>query len=361
MKKILNQKKIKFPLVIATLTTIANHTNEEFNKQYDAYKRMYIALWADAKCYFFYKYNGGKIDKEFHEYASKVQYECFKKCAGTYIKLGQYISQQEHQMDKAWVSAMEPLCQINSETPFEEVKKTIEKEFGKKIEDLFSEFSEKPVSSASIGQVHKAKLKSNNRIVAVKVQHPKIAFQSIGDIQVGKFSMKVCEYYYPDFKFAWMYDELEKNMKQELDFKTEAENCRKIGKFFKNDDSVIVPEIIDDFSGNKVITMSWEEGKSITDREYRIKNQIKTTEIAELLANSFNKQIFDFGFVHGDPHSGNLFMRKENNKTKLVLLDHGLYETLDEKFKYSYATLWRGKLYKRYILINFYYNFFRNF
>lgn len=349
IRRILKQKKIKIPLSIALLTTIANYTSEDFNQQYDAYNRMIIALLADAKCYLFYLKNGKKIDKEFHEYAANVQFKCFKKCAGTYIKLGQYIAQQEHQMNKAWTTAMEPLCQVNTETDFKVIKETIEKEFGKKIEEMYSEFEEKPVASASIGQVHKAKLKSNNKIVAVKVQHPKIAFQSIGDIQVGKFSMKVCEYYYPDFKFAWMYDELEKNMNQELDFITEAENCRKIGKFFKGDDKVVVPEIIDEFSGKKVITMTWEEGKSITDREYRIKNKIKTTEIAELLANAFNKQIFEFGFVHGDPHSGNLFMRKENEngtmKTKLVLLDHGLYETLDDKFRLSYASLWRGILF----------------
>jgi aarF domain-containing kinase len=340
--KILNQKKFKIPLIIASLGTIANNTSEDFNKYHDAIKRTLISLTSNLKCFIYYRWRGRLVDEEFHKYCSNVQFESFKKCAGTYIKLGQYLSQQEHQLNKIWVSAMEPLCQVNTETPFEEVRKTIEKEFGKKIEDIFSEFNEKPVSSASIGQVHKAKLKSNDQIVAVKIQHPKIAFQSIGDILVGKASVKICEYIYPEYKFLWIYEELEKNMKQELDFKIEAENCKKIGEFFKGDDSVIVPKIIEEFSGNKVITMTWEEGKSITDREYRIKNKIKTTEIAELLANSFNKQIFEFGFVHGDPHSGNLFMRKENNKTKLVLLDHGLYETLNEKFKYSYATLWRG-------------------
>jgi aarF domain-containing kinase len=350
--KILNKKKFKIPLVIASFTTIANYTSEDFNKYYDANRRAQISLLANLKCFIYYRLRGKVVDEDFHNYCSNIQFESFKKSAGTYIKLGQYISQQEHQINKIWVKSMEPLCQVNTETPYEEVKKIVEKEFGKNLEDIFSEFSERPVSSASIGQVHKAKLKSNNKTVAVKVQHPKIAFQSTGDILVGRFSMRICEYIYPDFKFLWMYDELEKNMKKELDFKTEADNCRKIRKLFKKDDSVIVPEIIDEFSGNKVITMTWEEGKSITDREYRIKNNIKTKEIAELLANSFNKQIFEFGFVHGDPHSGNLFMRKENNKTKLVLLDHGLYETLDEKFKYSYATLWRGTIFNLIIIIN---------
>lgn len=88
--------------------------------------------------------------------------------------------------------------------------------------------------------------------------------------------------------------------------------------------------------------MSFEDGDSITSKAYLKKNKIKMSEISTLLSEVFNRQIFELGFVHADPHPGNLFVRKENGKVKLVLLDHGLYRSLDKKFKYNYAKLWRG-------------------
>ena len=86
--------------------------------------------------------------------------------------------------------------------------------------------------------------------------------------------------------------------------------------------------------------MSFEEGKSIIDIEHRKKYNIQAKEIANIMAQVFYRQIFEFGFVHSDPHQGNLFIRKEmvNGKyiTRLVLLDHGLYSELDEDFIYNY-------------------------
>ena len=93
--------------------------------------------------------------------------------------------------------------------------------------------------------------------------------------------------------------------------------------------------------------MSFEEGKSIIDADYIKKNKINVNEIAKNLTDIFNKQIFKFGFIHSDPHPGNLFIRKEkdiNNKDKLkiVILDHGLYRDIDNDFRFNYAKLWRG-------------------
>jgi aarF domain-containing kinase len=94
------------------------------------------------------------------------------------------------------------------------------------------------------------------------------------------------------------------------------------------------------------MVMSFEEGKSITDMRYIKDNKISIKEIANILTDTFNKQIFQLGFVHSDPHPGNLFIRNEvvNGKkiTRLVLLDHGLYRDLDDSFRLNYCLLWRG-------------------
>jgi aarF domain-containing kinase len=92
--------------------------------------------------------------------------------------------------------------------------------------------------------------------------------------------------------------------------------------------------------------MSFEEGKSITNMKYIKDNKISIKEIGSILTDTFNRQIFQFGFVHSDPHPGNLFVRKEivNGKqmTRLILLDHGLYRDLDESFRLNYCLMWRG-------------------
>ena len=97
--------------------------------------------------------------------------------------------------------------------------------------------------------------------------------------------------------------------------------------------------------------MSYEEGASITNINYMRQNKIDIKETATILSELFYKQIFQLGFVHSDPHPGNIFVRKEkvNGKdiTKIVLLDHGLYREFDDHFRYHYCNLWRCKNYDK--------------
>jgi len=88
--------------------------------------------------------------------------------------------------------------------------------------------------------------------------------------------------------------------------------------------------------------MSFEEGRPITDLKYLQENNISLTYLATLMAHIINKQIFEFGFVHADPHGGNVFVRKENNEVKIILLDHGIYRQLDDEFRINYANFWKG-------------------
>jgi aarF domain-containing kinase len=123
-------------------------------------------------------------------------------------------------------------------------------------------------------------------------------------------------------------------------------NAEKIAKLFKDDKRIAIPKIYWQYTTESVIVMSFEEGKSITNMDYINSNKIKIKDIADILTDAFNRQIFEFGFVHSDPHPGNLFVRKEKvdgkEMTRLVLLDHGLYRDLDDSFRYNYCLLWRG-------------------
>jgi len=286
------------------------------------------------------------VSKDTHEYASVKLYHLFKKNSGTYIKLGQSLYQSEHILPEPFIRNLEPLCQEAPKTDFDSVKALIEREFGKKFEEVFEYFEEKPIGSASIAQVHRARLVDGHQDVAIKIQHPMISVHCPSDVAITKLATKVGEYLWPGIKLQWISKEFDLNIYKEIDFTNEARNSEKIKKLFKNDQRIVVPTINWQYTTKKVITMSFEEGKSIVDVKYRAENQIKADEVAKLLTDVFYKQIFRFGFVHADPHPGNLFIRKEvvNGKriTRLILLDHGLYRELDKEFVYNYALLWRG-------------------
>jgi aarF domain-containing kinase len=156
----------------------------------------------------------------------------------------------------------------------------------------------------------------------------------------------VAEMIFPDFKYKWLGKEFEINLPQEIDFHNEGRNADKLRNMLKNDERVVIPKIFWEYTTNKILVMSFEEGKPITNMNHIKQNNISIKTIAEILCDVFNRQIFEFGLVHSDPHPGNLFVRKEkvNGReiTRLVLLDHGLYRDFDDDFRYNYSVLWRG-------------------
>ena len=137
-----------------------------------------------------------------------------------------------------------------------------------------------------------------------------------------------------------------KNLPEELDFIKEGKNADKLRELLKDDPRLIVPKIFWDLTTEKVLVMSFEEGRCITDTQYMRENKIKLKEVSQAMCDSFNKMIFKFGYVHADPHQGNLLVRKEKvngvNMTRIVLLDHGLYLNYDNEFRYYICLLWRG-------------------
>lgn len=171
-------------------------------------------------------------------------YRLFKKNSGTYIKLGQSLAQSEHVLPEPYIKNMEPLCQEAPCSNFEIIKETVEKEFNKKFEDIFLEFDPIPLGSASIAQVHKAKLKNNGEIVAVKIQHQNIAIQCPSDVQIVRFATWIGELLWPGVSLSWIHSEFKKNISKEINFLYEADNAEKIKKLFKDDDRVVIPKVI---------------------------------------------------------------------------------------------------------------------
>uniref|UniRef100_A0A672YD05 AarF domain-containing protein kinase 1 n=1 Tax=Sphaeramia orbicularis TaxID=375764 RepID=A0A672YD05_9TELE len=209
------------------------------------------------------------------------------------------------------------------------------------LSDIFVSFDETPQGAASLAQVHKAVL-HDGRTVAVKVQHPKVQRQSSQDIVVMEVLVRAVHWLFPDFAFMWLLEEAKKNMPLELDFLNEGRNAEKVAAMLAHHRFLKVPQIHWDLSTKRILTMEFTEGGQVNDLDYMKKNGIDVNEISQNLGQMYSEMIFVQGFVHCDPHPGNVLVRKcpRSNRSQIILLDHGLYQVLDPSFRVDYSRLW---------------------
>lgn len=154
---------------------------------------------------------------------------------------------------------------------------------------------------------------------------------------------------FPEFKFVWLAEETEKNLPVELDFMNEGKNIEKVAKIFERYKFVKVPKVYWKYCSDRVLTMEYCEGSRVDDLEGMKKNGINVNKITERMGIIFSEMIFSHGFVHCDPHPGNVLIRAVKSKSKkkdfqIVLLDHGLYQSLSASFRYNYAKIWMSIL-----------------
>jgi len=167
-----------------------------------------------------------------------------------------------------------------------------------------------------------------------------------GDLRMIKLGLTLGARVFSGFDYLWLYDEIKKNLPNEMDFRKEAANCKRCGEMFKDNPRVHVPKVFDNFSKERLLVMSFEKGMSVTKVKEMHKQGIDLSKVASLISESFVHMIFKVGFIHGDPHPGNVFVRPsaDGNDIELVLLDHGVYTEMDTETRLNYTKLWRGIL-----------------
>ncbi|XP_041928081.1 LOW QUALITY PROTEIN: aarF domain-containing protein kinase 1 [Alosa sapidissima] len=288
--------------------------------------------------------------EEYWELKSKVHLRSAERlrdlcCAnrGTFIKVGQHLGALDYLLPQEYTSTLKVLHSRAPQSTLDEIQQVIREDLGKEIHEVFSSFDEQPQGAASLAQVHKAVLQ-DGRTVAVKVQHPKVQTQSSKDIIVMEFLVHVVHWLFPDFAFMWLVEEAKKNMPLELDFLNEGRNAEKVANMLKHFDFLKVPKIHWDLSTKRILTMDFAEGGQVNDRDYMRRNGIDVNEISQNLGKMYSEMIFVNGFVHCDPHPGNVLVRRSpsGSKTEIVLLDHGLYQVLKEDFRLDYCRLWQA-------------------
>jgi ubiquinone biosynthesis protein len=240
----------------------------------------------------------------------------------TYIKFGQVLSNRPGILPDDLVAELSRLQDQVASFPFEEVKQIIESEFGKPIHEVYPEFSEKPVASASIAQVHKAKL-PDGQIVAVKIRRPGIEEIIRADVvimkDIAKLMMRNEEL--SSLRPLELVSAFEKTILAELDFDKEFRNLRKFHELFQGDETVKIPAPIQAYCKDQLITLEFIEGIKISRTEELKAAGYDLRLIARRGFDAFFKQIFEWGHFHADPHPGNLIVMPGNI---IGILDFGM-------------------------------------
>ena len=255
----------------------------------------------------------------------------------TFIKLGQMLSTRPDLVGDEIAAELTKLQDDVPPVDLEIIKSTIETELSNSTEDLFSEFEEEALGSASIGQVHKVVLKNGDK-VAIKIQKPGVEEIIHKDITIMRFLAKRINDYMPQFRInnlPRIVDEFERSILKEIDYNQEAINIIRFDNNFKEDKTVYVPKVYKKYSTEKVLTMELIEGKKISDVINSDEGYDKPL-IAKREINSFFKQVLIDGFFHADPHPANVYILDDN---VVCFLDYGMMGILDQEFREDLADL----------------------
>lgn len=249
--------------------------------------------------------------------------EDLKNMGPTWVKLGQLLSTRPDLLPDEYLQALSTLQDQVSELPFDEILPVLEEELGLRISRAFASFDEKPLASASIGQVHRATLRSGAE-VAVKVQRPDIRKRFVEDLDTLKDVVSIAVKHSKaarQYALNEIVEELRHILISELDYNKEARNLVILGENMKEYERIVVPKPIQGYCTSKVLTMEYVGGQKITEINPLLRTEIDFGILSDSLVECYLKQIIVDGFAHADPHPGNVHLTADHS---IVLMDLGM-------------------------------------
>ncbi|MHC0552560.1 ABC1 kinase family protein [Salinicoccus sp. CNSTN-B1] len=256
----------------------------------------------------------------------------------TFIKVGQIASTRPDLLPEDIIEELSKLQSDVPSFPYDEAKEIIEHSLGAEMDDIFLEFEQEAIGSASIGQVHKARLVTGEA-VAVKVQRPNIEKIIRNDLEILQQLALIAESrmeWARQYQLVDMMKEFSKSIINELDYTIEGRNADKIGKQFKDDEVVHIPEVYWDVTTKDVLVMEFIEGIQIGDLDSLAAEGYSNEVLAERLTHAIFHQILIEGFFHGDPHPGNITVMDGG---VIGFLDFGMVGKMTREMKSIYGSL----------------------
>jgi len=246
-----------------------------------------------------------------------------------FIKAGQALSTRP---DIVPPIVLEELAQLQDQLPGFESKLAmacIEQDLKDNVENIFLEIDKEPISAASLGQVHRAKLKSGEK-VAVKIQRPGLREQITLDLYIVR---NIAIWFKNNIgiirsDLVALIDELGKRIFEEMDYINEANNAEKFKELHSKNNKIAVPKIYRQATSRRVLTMEWIDGIKLTNIEAVKKLGINPNEMIEIGVSCSLQQLIEHGFFHADPHPGNILAMEDG---RLCYLDFGMMSDITQQ------------------------------
>ncbi len=258
-----------------------------------------------------------------------------EELGGSFVKLGQIISTRPDLIPMEIIEELRRLQDEVAPLPFDELRAELEKQLGAPISQVFSDFDEIPIASASIGQVHRAKLHTKEGLVdvVVKIQRPNVKDVIERDMDLLYWLAHTIERSIPEagiYSPVALVAEFDRAVSAELDFALEADNAERFTKNFADWDTIVFPKVYREASSRTVITQSYLQGQKVSEA-------VQSGASGELIAREairiIVKMIFEHGFFHADPHPGNILILGEREKPVIGLIDLGLVGRLSPELR----------------------------
>ncbi len=233
-----------------------------------------------------------------------------EELGATYVKVGQFLSGRADLLPPAYIEELIKLLDSAPPVPFEDVRKLVERELGAAIPDLFLNFEELPIASASIGQVHRAIL-FDGRAVVVKVQRPDIEEQVDADLDLllrqARFLERRSETM-RDQNLVAIVEELARSVREELNYQLEGRNAERLRSNFRDQADYLFPEVYWSLTSRRVITLEYLEGVQFNEVDRLCQAGYDLPSVAQAAVEGYLQQIFVDGFYQADPHPANLLV-----------------------------------------------------
>ncbi|CAI9403617.1 ABC1 kinase family protein [Nocardioides sp. T2.26MG-1] len=250
----------------------------------------------------------------------------------TFIKLGQLLSTRFDLLPPAYTTALARLQDDAEPEDFDAIREVVETELGGTVHDLFGSFDPEPLAAASLGQVHRATLR-NGREVVVKVQRPGIRDQAREDMETLARLAGLADRHTDAgrrFGFEQLLAEFRRSLAGELDYRREARNLRRFRELTSDYDLLVVPAPVEELSTSRVLTMDRIDGRKVTEVGPLGLIDLDTRPMVEQLFGCYLDAMLRHGFLHADPHPGNMLITDDG---RLALLDLGMVTTVAPRLR----------------------------